>query len=283
MKKKWRLTLLVFALLVALFALYYQRVNSVRVVTVPFTSQITGKSLPYNVILPRGYYSITRWYLHYPVLYLLHGHHGNHSSWITETDLLKYAAAYQMIIVTPEGENGWYTDSATVTADKFETYVVRELLPDVETRFRVIPNRGGRSIGGYSMGGYGALKFALKYSELFCFAASLSGAFDAPARTDDASILRTFGPPGTQARAANSLTALAQAVSRQTSLPYIYLACGRDDPWLGVNRDLDSVCTELNIVHDYREVDGGHDWACWNREVRPVLQLAAEKMTTARA
>lgn len=143
------------------------RVDRTSLQTVQFHSALINATLPYNVILPRGYASapVTR----YPVLYLLHGLGGHYSDWATRTHLAEYATQYQMIIVMPEGNDGWYTDSATVPTDKYETYFLKELLPDVPKRYRTLETRFGRSIAGLSMGGYGAIKFGLKSPRYFYF------------------------------------------------------------------------------------------------------------------
>src|SRR5215831_19094291 len=124
--------------------------QSVR--TVEFQSKLVGSALPYNVILPADYNTsrVTR----YPVLYLLHGLDGHYTDWLTRTNIADYAKHYRLIVVMPEGNNGWYTDSAS-TPEKYETYILRELVPDVDEHFRTIQARYGRGIAGLSMGGYG--------------------------------------------------------------------------------------------------------------------------------
>jgi putative tributyrin esterase len=275
--KRLRLTLLVLTLIIVLSVFSYRRLNSVTVQTVNFQSQLIGRLLPYNVILPRGYALPGR---RYPVLYLLHGHGGDHSSWIAHTKVKEYLTNFDLVIVTPEAQDGWYTDSATDEHEKFESFLVNELIPDVEKRFRVIPERRARAIAGYSMGGYGALKFGLKYPQLFAFAGSLSGAFDAPLRTDESSIVRTFGPSNSPTRERNDLTRIAGGVV-STSLPQLYLDCGTSDPWLSSNRDLHRAFERLSIKHDYEEMQGGHDWAYWDRQIRVLLPRAASAVSAA--
>ena len=250
-----------------------------------FNSNLVGKVLPYGVVLPPRYGLITSRRIRYPVLYLLHGWSGNYNSWTSQTALLQYAAEYQMIIVTPERSNGWYTDSATIPADQYESYLIRELIADVDNRFRTIPDRRGRSIAGVSMGGYGALKFGFKHPEKFSLAASMSGALDATSRTDDASILQTFGDLESAARKNNDLTRLAREFSadRQKMLPYFYLDCGTEDPWLVTNRDFSRVLLERKIVHEYHQFPGNHIWPYWDRQVREVMRVAAERMVAASA
>ena len=117
-----RLPLLVLSLIVVLIIFYFVRINTIRVEDVKFQSQLIGRPLPYNVILPRGYAFPRR---RYPVLYLLHGHGGDHSSWLAHTKLSDYLAAFNLIVVTPEGGQGWYTDSATEDREKFESFVIK--------------------------------------------------------------------------------------------------------------------------------------------------------------
>jgi S-formylglutathione hydrolase FrmB len=126
--------------------------------TVQFKSELIGKVLPYNALLPPAYFKSNR---RYPVLYLLHGLFGHHDDWITRTNLAEYAASYDLIIVTPEGNDSWYIDSATVPTDKYESYFLRELIPDVDARYRTIKDRRARGVAGLSMGGYGALNLSI--------------------------------------------------------------------------------------------------------------------------
>src|ERR1051325_7098312 len=183
--------------------------------TVQFQSNLINATLPYNVILPPDYRQskTTR----YPVLYLLHGWAGHYTDWVTRTNVADYAAQYRIIVVMPEGNNSWYVDGAPVRdasgierpGDKYESYILRELLPDVDQRYRTIQSRYGRGIAGLSMGGYGALKFGLKYPSTFAFAGSMSGALAAATWTEDEmktvkavydSLPPVFGPTGSEVR-----------------------------------------------------------------------------------
>src|SRR5713226_5865867 len=164
LRRTWRpLGYEVFFFAALLFLAPGIQAQSGSVETVQVQSKLVNAALSYNVILPPDYRTsrTTR----YPVLYLLHGVTGHYSDWITHTNVADYAAGYRMIVVMPEGNNGWYTDSATVPADKYETYILKELIPDVDSRLRTIRDRRGRAVAGCSMGGYGALKFGLKHPE----------------------------------------------------------------------------------------------------------------------
>lgn len=260
-----------------------------RVQTVPFQSKMMGKVLPYNVVLPADYNQARARAKRYPVLYLLHGLFGHYTDWTTRAKLADHSLAYGMIIVTPEGNNGWYTDSATAPTDKYETYILEELIPDVRRRFRTIETREGRAVAGLSMGGYGAIKFGLKHPEMFSLAASMSGAFGAASWTDKElkdpgvirdSVMQAFGPANSPTRVANDVLKLAREVSskRTTPLPYLYLDCGTEDFLFNDNREFAGLLVELKISHEYRQLPGRHDWPYWDRQVQEVLRLAATKM-----
>lgn len=259
-----------------------------RFLTIAFESKLVGKTLPYTVLLPLDYDKPAARGKRYPVLYLLHGLFGHFDNWITRTKLPEYAANYSMIIVTPEGNDGWYTDSASVPTDKYETYVMQELIPDVEHRYRAIETREGRAIAGLSMGGYGALKFGVKHPESFIFVGSMSGALGAAAWTEKdlrgleviwKTLLLVFGPENSPIRQSNDVNKLYGEVpaSRIAALPYVYLDCGTQDPLLSSSRSLAAVLFERKIPYEYRELPGTHAWPYWDAQVQEVLRIAARK------
>ncbi len=262
--------------------------------TVRFKSKLVNASLPYRVIIPANYESASQKQQRYPVLYLLHGFSGHYDNWTRLTKLIEYASLYKFIIVTPEGNNGWYTDSATAPTDKYEAYFLQELIPDVESRYRTVARREGRAIAGLSMGGYGALKFGFKHPEMFAFAASLSGAMDAASWIDSEvrnvspalarSVMDTFGPAGSQTRAANDLMKIVREfpAARFPQLPYIYLDCGTEDFLIQTSRSFSALLLERKIPHEFRQLPGNHNWAYWDTQVREVLRIAAQKIPTAR-
>jgi putative tributyrin esterase len=280
-------TLLLALILWALFAVNTFGQNHQPVETIQFQSALVGKTLPYNVILPRDYETsrTTR----YPVLYLLHGLFGHYSDWLTRTNVADYASQYRMIVVMPEGNNGWYTDSAGAPSEKYESYILKELIPDVQKRYRTIEARYGRAIAGLSMGGYGALKFGLKTPDSFVFAASLSGALAAPTWSEDDlkvvpsirnSLMSVYGEYGSQTRKANDIFEIARGFSaaRIPDLPYFYLDCGTEDILITFSQQFASLLREKKIPHEYRELPGAHTWSYWDQQIQDVLRIAAEKM-----
>lgn len=257
-----------------------------RVETVRFQSKFINTTLPYNVILPTDYDTART--TRYAVLYLLHGLTGHYSDWIARTNVADYAAEYRMIVVMPEGNDGWYTNSDTVATDKYESYILHELIPDVQQRYRTIQARYGRSIAGLSMGGYGAIKFGLKSPETFVFAGSMSGAFAVTRFTEKetgagwADSLKLFGPIGSETRQANDLFEILGKLTprRVSSLPYFYFDCGTEDSPLifPSNRELSALMFEKKVPHEFRQLPGDHSWAYWDQQIQEILKIATEKM-----
>src|SRR5207248_10367596 len=103
----------------------------------------------------------------YPVIYLLHGFGGHYNNWTDKTKVAQYAKQYGFLIVTPEGADGWYTDSVSAPNDRYESYIIQELIPEIDKTYRTLADRDHRAVAGLSMGGYGSVKFGLKYPDRF--------------------------------------------------------------------------------------------------------------------
>ncbi|MGH9967329.1 MAG: alpha/beta hydrolase [Pyrinomonadaceae bacterium] len=252
-------------------------------------STLLGRSINYRILYPVQYQYPDKREKRFPVLYLLHGVTGQSSNWLEQTRVALYVTHYDLFIVMVEGGNGWYTDSATVPADKYESYILMELIPEVEKRFRVSQERAGRAVAGLSMGGYGAIKFGLKHPEMFALVASMSGAFGAGLGTEKDlnipgpvrdSIQQTFGALDSPTRAANDVFKLVREVpaERIRSLPYIYLDCGTEDFLFRQNREFSDLLVERKIPHEYRQLPGSHSWQYWDQQLREILKLTAQQL-----
>lgn len=250
------------------------------------TSRSMRRQMPFRVLLPVGYAS---WGLSYPVVYLLHGLFGSFKNW-TELTNIASLPRDEFIIVMPEGENGWYTDGRSGT-DNYESYFIRELVPAVDAEYRTIANDRGRGVAGLSMGGYGAFKFALKYPQLFDFAGSVSGAFDAPFWSDEStgpnwdeyaeSIGRIFGDAASVTRSENRIDALASAAveTGKARIPFLYFDCGEDDPFIAANKKLAGFFAAASLEHEFQSLAGGHDWTYWNERLPNLLELAGRRLS----
>lgn len=272
-------------LMSAFFSAYSQKPAAPKFdsLTVKAASAAMGREMPYRVILPEGYKRAKA--KRYPVIYLLHGLTGHFDNWTENTRLVALAKKYPYIIVTPEGGDGWYTDSATIPADKYESYFIQELVPEIDRKYRTLANRENRVVGGLSMGGYGALKFGLKYPDKFIIAGSFSGALDSPVKGLKNNFLRpsiasVFGAEGSQTQSANDIFRLTGAMEAEElkDLPFLYLSCGTEDFLYQANHEFAGVLQKRKIPHEYRELPGKHDWAFWDSQVEEFLTLVSRRI-----
>lgn len=140
----------------------------------------------------------------YPVLYLLQGAIDDYTAWISEGNAEALSAGYPMIIVMPDaGDEGYYSDwynGGAFGPPQWETYHIHQLIPWIDAHYRTVATRGGRAVGGVSMGGFGALSYAARHPDLFAAAISFSGLVDSNSLSDRATIPNTvFGSWITQA------------------------------------------------------------------------------------
>jgi len=172
-----------------------------HVVMERFHSDALGVDKDVVVYLPRGYDSQPA--KHWPVFYYLHGLGGNERNWVKngKLDAAADGLALEAILVMPDGDDGFYIDSASpidydqcmktgaglfvpnaphdttcVRARSYETYVAKDLVGWVDGHYRTLARRDGRAIAGLSMGGFGAMALALRHPDEFAAAASHSGA-----------------------------------------------------------------------------------------------------------
>ena len=251
------------------------------------TSLSLQREAEYAVLLPASYETSD---LRYPILYLLHGLFGSYQNWCELTNIEELAHDSNLIIVMPDGKDGWYTDSETTPANRYESFFIDDLLPEVERLYRVINAREARAIAGLSMGGYGAFKFAVRYLHEFELAASFSGAFDAPERSDEApgfdwdtlkpSILQAFGARDSLTRTRNDLYKLVQSlqIEEVRQLPYFYFDCGLSDGFIGANLRLKNLFDSVGVRSEFAGIEGGHDWDYWGSRLPGLLKLTVEHL-----
>ena len=210
----------------------------------------------------------------FPVFYLLHGLSDDHTAWLRWSNIDAYVRGLPLIVVMPNGERGFYTDAVDRPRLAFETNLVRDIVGFVDRTFQTIPTREGRVIAGLSMGGYGAVKLALKYPDLFCAAVSHSGAVGFGGRSfspnDDWGREWHAVLGESPAGGPNDIFALAETINR-AKLPALRIDCGTEDFLIEENRALHEHLTALDIPHEYAEHPGDHNWEYWNDHVRDTL------------
>jgi len=243
-----------------------------------------GMTVGFNIILPRDYAASAE---RYPVLYLLHGYTDHYPAWVSYSGITQYARGYPQIIVMPEGDNGFYTNSYADKNLAWEDFIILDLIPYVDSHYRTAATRQGRAIAGLSMGGYGAMKIGLKYPQTFAAVASLSGALGAARWThrpiEDPALQKlvesVYGPPENPARAAEDPFELIKKVAAELR-PQLYISVGSGDFLLDENREFVKLLGELKVPYEYREFPGKHEWPVWDREIQVVLTLQAPVIGT---
>ncbi|WP_328593878.1 alpha/beta hydrolase [Actinomadura macrotermitis] len=138
-----------------------------------FATSAIGWNPGVNVLLPDDYDSGRT----YPVLYLLHGGGGDFIEF-DRAGIRDWTAGKPIIVVMPDGGHaGWYSNPVTsnVGPRNWETFHISQLIPWVEANFRVYAEYDGRAVAGFSMGGFGALKYAAKYYGHFASVSTHSG------------------------------------------------------------------------------------------------------------
>lgn len=203
-----------------------------------------------------------------PVLYLLHGLSDNHTAWLRRTRVDYYAERAGIAVVMPEVQRSFYFDMH-YGLDYF-TYLSEELPALCRQLFRLSSRREENFVAGFSMGGYGALKTALRRPDRFGGAASFSGALDLKGRMNGDSLLsagEVEAISGGQVGEDDDLFALSREVGR-AACPPLYITCGEEDFLLEDNRRFRRHLDELGIAHNYEEWPGEHCWEFWEESIR---------------
>lgn len=155
------------------------RVQNVRISTpaVSAAALSTRDFHDVSIILPAGYDPA----VDYPVLYLHHGRGGGNGDWIIQTDVEELTANRKLIVVMPQGGRaGWGANwrNQAFGAQQWDTFHLDQLIGWVDANLSTIPNRTGRAVAGFSMGGTTAIRHAALRPHLFSFAAGFSGGYD---------------------------------------------------------------------------------------------------------
>ncbi|MHC4479633.1 MAG: alpha/beta hydrolase [Planctomycetota bacterium] len=210
----------------------------------------------------------------YPVLYLLHGLSDDDTIWTRRTSIERYVTGMPLIVVMPDGGRSFYTDARQGPA--YESHIMGDVLGLVDRFFPTIAERRGRAIGGLSMGGYGAMKLALKYCDRFCSVVSHSSVFDIAKSLKDSEhreeLALIFGDD--PAEGDNDVFRLAEKAEREM-LPAIRFDCGTEDGLLEHSRAFHRHLEDLGTAHQYEEFPGAHEWGYWDRHIQEALRFHA--------
>jgi enterochelin esterase-like enzyme len=257
-----------------------------------YFSQAMGHDVGYCIYLPPGYGDSPA--RRYPVIYNLHGAGGDETRGLLAAEVLDEGIRAkrwpEMILVFPNGgKSTLYKDSIDGKSLP-ETSLIKELIPHIDSTYRTIAARHGRCIEGFSMGGRGSTRLALKHPEMFCSLFNQAGnvyhvsdLFDSPPNED----YRTYLGPDKQRYLDNDpYLLLAKNVDRIKGKLRIQIFCGtRDDGHLPSIRDFHAALLKADIDHTYMEIEGlAHDRTKMINQYRPIwfdyhvesLRLAAK-------
>lgn len=233
-----------------------------------YRSAVADDQRDFYVYTPPGYDPTAK--TTYPVLYLLHGYSDDASGWtavgranVIFDNLIAQGKAKPMIVVMPLGYGtmeiitlGWgawgHTDVRDKNFSNFRQALLTEVMPKVESEYRVIKERNSRAIAGLSMGGSESLLTGLNNLDKFAWV----GAFSAGGIPDD--FEKDF--PGLDAKANQQLRLL-------------WIACGTEDRLITVNRSLREWLKTKGIQHTDIETPGMHTWMVWRRNLAEFAGL----------
>ncbi|MBO5221916.1 MAG: esterase family protein [Clostridia bacterium] len=249
-----------------------------------YHSDALGIGVTVNVILPEKAKTLIGMNAeggdNYKTLYLFHGLSDDQSIWMRRTSIERYAADYGIAVVMPSVNRSWYTD--TVYKAKYFTFVTEELPRVCRSYFRGMSDkREDTLVAGLSMGGYGAVKCALRCPEKYGYCASLSGAMDIALRAERLMEEGVFGAEfldeSSQRRKECDLFMLAKE-NKEKCLPFpkLYQWCGTEDRLLDENRRYHALLEQLEIPHKYEESEGNHSWKWWDLHIQDALRYFFE-------
>jgi putative tributyrin esterase len=209
-----------------------------------------------------------------PVLYLLHGLSDDDTIWTRRTSVERYVAPLGLAVVMPQVHRSFYVDEAY--GGRFATFLTEELPDLVRTLFRVSERREDTFVAGLSMGGYGAVKWALQQPERFAAAASLSGALRVAGarlhrvRPEDPRMMdRVFGDREIAGGPDDLSWLLRQRDAAE--LPDLYLCCGTEDPLLEDSVYFRDACVDAGVPVTTSFEPGEHEWDYWDAKIQDVL------------
>jgi enterochelin esterase family protein len=193
---------------------------------------------------------------------LLHGNNDTAAGWTDVgkanfiiDNLVALGRARPMILVMPWGHALPYNGPQTNNTALFERYLIDDVIPQVEAKYRVAPGRENRAIVGLSMGGGHALQIGLGHLDLFSAVAAFS-----------------FAIPGQFENRFKSL--LDDPESTNAKLKLLWLGCGRQDPAFHRNKELSELLASRRVKNTFEPVEGRHSFGVWRRlfaEVAPLL------------
>ena len=228
-----------------------------------FASRLAKSDVSYQIYLPPDYDSAPN--RRYPVIYWLHGYNGDQRSglpFVRHLDTcIREGTIPPHIVVLPNGMRTWFYNDAPDGSMPVESVIVKELIPHVDATYRTVGTRDGRSIEGFSMGGYGAAHLGFKYPEVFHAVGIMSGALIPPetlaaTREPVPIFAKMFGADMSRVVANDPFELARKNADALRGKTLIRVAVGGADSLLARNRAMHELLDELQIPHEFEVVPG---------------------------
>ena len=241
--------------------------QAAQVDTIQVFSASMNKNIKTCVIVPDNYKKSKK---KFPVVYLLHGYSGNYGTWVKSfKEVLQQVDRYGFIAIGVDGNySSWYFDSPIDPTFKYETYIIDELVPFIDKKYKTIASREGRAISGLSMGGHGSLYLSLKHQDVFGAAGSMSGGVDIRPFSEKWDIKNRLGAITDFPENWEKNTVVNLIELNQNNNLKLIIDCGVDDFFIDVNRELHQKMLALKIDHDYIERPGKHNIDYWENSLK---------------
>lgn len=213
----------------------------------------------------------------YKCLYLLHGLSDDHTIWMRRTSIERYASQYGICVVMPAAGRSFYCDMAH--GQNYYTFIAKELPQRIQEFFRVSDKYEDNYIAGLSMGGYGAMKIALREQGKFCACGALSPVCDLDTihgKGDPSMMIDLFGQLTTPDE--DSLLFLADREKNSPVKPRIYMATGTEDFLYNNAQPLRQKFSQDGYDFTYTEASADHNWAYWDEQIQKVLKWMFDKV-----
>lgn len=202
-------------------------------------------------------------------LYLLHGLSDNQSMWTRRSSIERYADEYGICVIMPSGGRSFYFNQAN--GENYYDFVANELPQRIEEIFKVSTKREDKYIAGLSMGGYGALKIALKETDKFCAAAGLSSVADIKTELFKGHLSGILNCK-TNVIEDDDLYNLVKQKENGVNKPRLYMWCGTEDFLYEDNVKFKEYMKNFNYDFTYRESEGNHSWEYWDTQIVEVIK-----------
>ncbi len=240
--------------------------------TMNYYSRALDTQTDVNIILPEKILSPAVYDQEgkFKCLYLLHGLGDDRSIWLRRTSIERYATKYNLCVVMPSGNRSFYTDMKH--GANYYTFISKELPAFIREYFNVSDKREDHFIAGNSMGGYGALKAALRDCDTFSAGAGLSPCGDLKKLTNFNGIFKHIFGEDLNIPEDDDLLCLADKQKDNPNKPRLYITMGKNDFLYENIQELRSKLEANGYDFTYDEAEGGHDWGYWDAHIQEVLE-----------